>query len=88
MNKPPKMEAKNEIEEFFRNIKNKSSREIRKIKKLAMNYNLPLKNLRKTFCKKCLNPYSGNEKIKINNGIKNTICEHCGFVSRWKINSS
>jgi len=88
MNKQSKVEAKKKIQEFFTDIENKSPKEIKKIKRLAMSHNIILGNLRKKFCKKCLNPYSSKEKIKINKGIKSTTCENCGFISRWEINSS
>ncbi|GAI12484.1 unnamed protein product, partial [marine sediment metagenome] len=56
-NKISKSDAKKQIQEFFSNIKDKTPREVRKIKRFAMSKNIPLKDLRKTFCKKCLNPY-------------------------------
>jgi len=83
MKKPSKTEAEKEIKEFFENIKNKSANDVKKIKKIAMSYNLPLKNLRKKFCKKC---YSPNLKFKsIKKKIKTTECENCGTLMRWKI---
>jgi len=78
-----KTEAIKEIDDFFLKIKNKKPEEIKKIKKLAMSYNLPLRERRKTFCKKCLNPYI-KPKIRIKKQMKSVICEKCGFVSRWK----
>ena len=78
--------AKKQIEEFFLNIKNKTPKEVKKIKKLAMSFNLPLKEKRKTFCKKCLSPKV--KKIRIRNKIKSVVCEDCGYVSRWKIKTS
>ena len=75
--------AKKQIEEFFLNIKNKTPKEVKKIKKLAMSFNLPLKEKRRTFCKKCLGPKA--KKIRIRNKIKSVVCEDCGYVSRWKI---
>ncbi|MFW5847078.1 MAG: RNAse P, Rpr2/Rpp21 subunit [Nanoarchaeota archaeon] len=80
-----KTRAIEEINEFFKNIKNKSPKEIKKIKRLAMSYNIPLKEKRKIFCKNCLNPYSGKEKIRIKNKIKNIECKNCGYISRWKL---
>jgi len=79
-----KKEAQKEIEDFFNNIKNKSAREVKKIKKLAISYKIPLKEKRKLFCKKCFNSYK-NPKIRIKNRIKSVSCENCGFVSRWRI---
>lgn len=85
MKKPSKTEVKEQIQEFFLNIKNKTSREIKKIKKFAMRHNIPLKEKRKLFCKKCLRPYSGKEKIKIKKGLKNIECLNCGNISKWKM---
>ena len=82
-----KTEAKEQIEEFFENIKDKFPKDVKKIKKLAMSYKIPLKDKRKLFCKKCLHPHK-NPKIRIKNKMKIITCEGCGYVSRWKINSS
>ncbi len=84
MKKLSKTEAREQIEIFFSDIKNKDSKEVKKIKKLAMNHNIPLKELRKKFCRKCLSPYK-NPRIKIVNGMKNTNCENCGYVARYRI---
>ncbi len=83
MEKISKNEAKERIEEFFKDIKNKSPKEVRKIKKIAMHYNIKLGDKRKEFCKRC---YSVNLKVKsVKNKIKTTRCEGCGTINRWKI---
>ena len=87
MKKPSKTEARKEISEFFSGVKNKSSKEVNKIKRLAMQNNIPLKNFRKKFCKKCFSPYV-NPKVRVRKGMKIIECEGCGNVSRWRINSS
>jgi len=51
-----------------------------------MGQNIPLKENRKLFCKYCLNPYSGKEKIRIKNNIKSIECLYCKNISRRKIN--
>jgi len=79
-----KREVEKQIEEFFLNIKDKTPKEVKKIKKLAMNFNLSLKERKKTFCKKCLSPYK-TPKIRIKNKIKSVVCENCRYVSRWRI---
>ncbi len=84
MKKISKTEAKKEIKEFFLDIKNKTSREIKKIKRLAMKHNISLKEKRKLFCKKCLTLYK-NPKIRIKNKIKSVTCRECGYVARWRI---
>ena len=80
-----KTQVKKEIEKFFQDIKNKTPKEIKKIKRLAMSYNLPLKEKRKTFCKRCSYPYTGNERIRIKNKIKLISCKNCGYVARCEI---
>ena len=79
-----KLEAKKQVEEFFLDIKNKNPKEIKKIKRFAMAYNIPLKEKRKLFCKKCLGPYK-TPKIRIKNKMKSVECENCGGVGRWKL---
>ena len=84
MKKLSKSDTEKEIKKFFEDIENKSVRDIKKIKKLAMSQNIPLKELRKKFCKKCFTPF-GNSKTRIKNKIKIVECKNCGQVSRWKI---
>ena len=79
-----KSQAKNKIDNFFKNIESKTPKEIKKIKKLSMAYKIPLKGKRKLFCKYCLNTYK-NPKIRIKNKIKIITCENCGKIARWKI---
>jgi len=85
MKKLSKSEASKEIEEFFSNLKSKTPKEIKKIKRLAANSNIRLGEKRKLFCKKCLMPYLGKEKTRINKGTKSVECENCGYVVRYKI---
>ena len=87
MKKISKKEAQKEIEDFFSDIRDKTPNEIKKIQKIAKNHNLKFGKFRKTFCKKCLNPYK-NPKIRINKGIKSIECKNCGYKSRWKIKPS
>ncbi|MFQ5531990.1 MAG: hypothetical protein ACE5ES_05215 [Candidatus Nanoarchaeia archaeon] len=84
MKKIPKSEAKETIELFFKDILNKTPKQVKKIKKLAMRYNIALKEKRKLFCKKCYAPYK-NPKIRIKKGHKTIVCEECKYVSRWKL---
>ena len=79
-----KSEAKKKINTFFKEIKNKTPKEIKKIKKLAMTYKIPLKNHRKDFCKKFLFPHV-IPKIRIKKSIKFILCENCGYVSRFRL---
>jgi len=84
MKKLSKSEANKEIEEFFSNLKSKTPKEIKKIKRLAANSNIRLGEKRKLFCKKCLAPYK-NPKVRITKGTKTVECENCGYVVRYKI---
>lgn len=79
-----KYETKEEIESFFKLVEEKTPREIKRIKILAMSKNIPLKEKRKLFCKKCLTPYK-NPKVRIKKHKKIVICSECGNISRWKI---
>lgn len=88
MKKLSKKEAEERIKEFFLDIKNKTLDEVKKIKKLSMRHGLKLGELRKRFCRKCLHPYSGKEKIIIKNGMKSIECENCKSRNRWKIKLS
>jgi len=82
MGKENREEAREKIEEFFKDIENKHSEDIRKIKKLAMAFNLKLGERRKKFCKKC---YSTRLKVLgIKNKVKRVRCENCESVMRWK----
>ena len=85
MKKLSKTESEKKIKDFFEEIENKSPKEINKIKKLAMNQKISLKEFRKLFCKYCLTPYSKKEKIRIKNKVKSIECKICGKISRWKI---
>jgi RNase P subunit RPR2 len=79
-----KQEANEKIENFFLNITNKTPKEIKKIKRFAMSYNILLKNKRKLFCKKCLIPYKA-PKIRIQNKVKSVVCDNCENIARWRL---
>ena len=79
-----KTEAKEKIDEFFFDIKNKNPKEIKKIKKLAMRFNIKLGDKKKKFCKHCLAPYN-NSKVRIKKKYKLIGCNTCGKVTKWKL---
>lgn len=87
MKKISKKDVQKKIEDLFSDMKNKTSKEVKKIQTLSKNQNIKLGNKRKLFCKKCLNPYN-NSKVKISHGIKSVECKNCGYKSRWKIKLS
>ncbi len=80
-----KSEVRKAIEEFFSQINKKSQKEVKKIKKLVMRNKIPLKTYRKLFCKKCFIPYSGQEKVRIKNGMKSIECVNCKETGRWAV---
>lgn len=77
-------EAREKIRVFFDNLDNRTPKEVKKIKRIAMKHNIKLRENRKKFCRKCLSIYR-NPKIRIRKGIKNIECENCGYISRWKL---
>lgn len=79
-----KTEALEEINEFFKKVKNKTPEEVKKIKKLAMSHNIKMGDKRKLFCKRCLSPH-GDSSITIKNDFINIICKNCGYKNRWKL---
>jgi RNase P subunit RPR2 len=79
-----KIEAQEQIEEFCSKIQEKTPKEIKKIKRLAMAHNIKLGEKRKTFCKACYNPYIG-PSIRIKNDLIRIECEHCEKIARWKV---
>lgn len=77
-----KTEAKEKIEKFFEK-ENFTSEEMRKIKRLAMKFNIKLKHYKKKYCKKCLNQLKG--KTRISKEHKTIECEECGFKNKFKL---
>jgi len=82
-----KLEAKERIKNFFLNIKQKSQKDFRKIKRIAMKNRISLKEYKHLFCKKCFIPYT-SPKIRIKNKMKTVECENCGYILRKKLTNS
>lgn len=82
-NKMTRGEAKEEIDSFFERDKFTSA-EMKKIKRLAMKFNIKLGERRKKFCKKCFSDLK-NAGVKTEKGHRITRCGSCGYISRWKI---
>jgi len=77
-------ETEENIKEIF--SKNPTPKEIKKAKRLAMNKNIKLGNLRKKFCKKCYILFnSKNSEIRIKKGRKVIKCKNCENISRYKL---
>jgi len=83
--KVSKKEAIEKIERFFSssNFKNKTAKEIKKIKRFAMKNNIPLREKRKLFCKNCLRPFY-ESSIRIKNDFLTITCEYCEEKNRWR----
>lgn len=82
-NTKSKKETLELVHKFFKTLEEKDEDDIKKIKRLVMSNNIPLKKNRKKFCKKCLKPYK-LPKTRIKNKIKIVTCDNCGYISRWK----
>jgi len=76
-----KTEAKEKIEKFFSG--DFSPEQLKKIKRLAMKFNIKLGEKRKLFCSKCLNPLSG--KLSITKTHKTIVCRFCGFRNKHRL---
>ncbi len=83
-NKISKTQAKEIIDSFFLEIKDKTPRDVKKIKKLAMRFNIKLGERRKRFCKFCLTPYK-NQQVRIKKDYKVVVCKNCGKRVKWKL---
>ena len=81
-----KEDAKKKVKGFFSDIKEKKASEVWKIKRIASKNKISLKDEKKLFCKKCLEPFI-SPKIRIRSGYKTITCENCGNVKRIKISS-
>jgi len=59
-----------------------TSKDLKKIKRLAMKYKIKLKENRRKFCKKCLSQLKG--KTRISKTHKTIMCQNCGYKNRFK----
>jgi len=79
-----KLDAEKKIQDFFKNLNNQTTKEMKKIKTLAMHHHISLNKYKRLFCKKCLSPYK-SPIIRIKKGIKSLTCKECGYVNRYKM---
>jgi len=77
-----KSQAKEKANEFFKQ-ETFTPKKLKKIKRLAMKYNIKLKNERKLFCKKCFHKLKG--KTRITKHYKTITCNNCQYKNRHKI---
>lgn len=75
-------EAQKTIEKFF-SRRRFTALEAKKIKRLAMKYNIKLGSKRKFFCKKCLSQLKG--RISISKTHKTVICKSCSYKNKFKL---
>lgn len=77
-------EAQEKIDGFFRQSEELDPKDVRKIKRLAMAYNIKLGDYRKRFCKKCLSDLRKG-KIRVTKNFRSVECAVCGARNRFKI---
>ena len=81
-----KTEVQKKIRYFFLNIKNKTSKESKKIKRLSMQYHISLNEYKKLYCKKCFSVFnSENSEIRIKKGFNIVKCKKCRYIKRNKL---
>lgn len=86
MKKPSRTEARKKIDDFFTHDK-LAKESVRKIKRLAMQFNLRLGKHRTRFCKKCYSDLRTG-KVRITKTHKMIICPECGTENKNKIKTS
>ena len=74
-----KTQAREKIDSFFKK-ENFSQEEAKKIKRLAMKFNLKLGAYRKLFCKECLSKLKG--KIRVTKTHKIVECASCSYKNK------
>lgn len=77
-----KTEVKEKISQFFED-ESFNPEQLKKVKRLAMKFNIKLGEYRKFFCKKCLNPLKG--KTTITKTHKTIACRQCGFKNKVRM---
>ncbi len=81
-----KKEAKEKIENFFKNTKDKIPKDVKKMKRLAMHHHISLNVYKKLYCKKCFSIFnSNNSEIRLKSGFKIIRCMECDKITKWKI---
>ena len=77
-------EAEKKINDFFKKKEELKQEDVKKVKRLAMKFNIKLGEKRKRFCKKCFADLKGG-KIRVTKKFKIVECRKCGFKNRWRI---
>ena len=81
-----KKEAYKKVDDLFKQG-NFKPWQVKKIKRLAMKYNLKLGDRKKKFCEKCFSDLEKG-KVRIKKQFKTAECLKCGHKNRWKIKLS
>ena len=82
-----KEEIREKIDHFFSQEKELDSKDIKKIKILAMRFNIKLGKHRRRFCKRCCADLNyKSRKIRVTKAQKSVACEKCRIINRWKLN--
>ena len=76
-------DVQEKIDEFFRQDE-LEAKYVKKIKRLAMKYNIKLGKYRRRFCKSCFSDLR-DSIIRINKGYKTIICKNCEEKNRFRI---
>jgi len=77
-----KQQAQEKIHEFFKK-EDFTAKEVKKIKRLAMKFNIKIGKLRQNFCKKCLSKLKG--KTRISKTHKIIICKICRYKNKFRL---
>ena len=77
-----KKEAQEKIDNFFKR-EDFTAKEAKKIKRLAMKFNIKLGLHKRAFCKKCFSRLEG--KFSINKMYKTIECKNCGYKNKIRI---
>ena len=77
-----KTEARIKIDNFFKQS-DLDKEQLRKIRRLAMKFNIKLREHKKTFCKACKSPLKG--QIRLTKTHKTITCNACNFRNKFKI---
>jgi RNase P subunit RPR2 len=82
-----KKEAKEKVDNFFSELKNKDTESIMKMKRLAMHHHISLNKYKRLYCRKCLSIFdSKNSNMRIKKLSKIILCKNCGYRSVFRMN--
>lgn len=69
--------------ETFRNDPELAVESISVMERIALRFDITLpQEIKRFYCKKCKNPYSGYSKLRLYEGMMEIRCHHCGNIRR------